>query len=285
MKDKQVSLDKQNLNNAILQLTKAYQNNSLTSLNKAIKILKGVSSEAEAPPVAVRADQVEIKPAKFIPFGVKWLDKWLGGGARLEEMILWVDNPGGSKTHMLKWFGSQFLSQGYEVLDVSGEDIASDVLQYYSSAVAQRYLKNLWLADMARPFSVEDVEAIIHNVRSQGARPTVAIVDHLDLMEKPWAHNDVAALTAVASELKFLFKREKMVGFTASQALFSGQGLGKIYGSKVGKAGNVDVIFIVDDSDGEYYNVGLYKARGRKKTKEQHKTLQANWDKMEVNDT
>lgn len=279
-------ISKEAITAAVQQLTKAYVNPNGKTVEKAIQILKD-SLRYEAKVIRpVRADRARIVKAHYAPLGVPWLDKWLSGGVRAGEFVLWVDVPGGSKTHAMKWIGSQFVRQGKDVIDISGEDLVSDTLDYYMKGVkSKEALKHLWIADMQEPFGVSDVEDVIEQVRKEGGDPQMVVVDHLDLMRQPFARDDVTGLKLLATELKFLFKREKVVGVSASQALFAApgvKGMHRIYGSKVGKAGNMDVIFIVDSSDDELYTVTLAKARGRKRAEEKTKTLEMDWDNMIV---
>jgi hypothetical protein len=138
-------------------------------------------------------------------------------------------------------------------------------------------------------FGTREVEEAIERMRSAGNMPDVVIIDHVDLMKGTNSQkSDWEAVSDIMVELKMLAKRLNIIIITASQANFSKEikGMERFYRSKVGKAANSDIIFMIDDVIDKEYFITLSKARGRKRipTEERQKVLLVDWETMSMKD-
>lgn len=292
-KEKKDEVNKEFLDNAISILGKSYNSPTSKSIEHAIEYLRKSMHERKEV-LVIRADKIVggEAGAAFFPFGVPWIDTWLRGGLRLQELMLIGAIPHAGKTHTLAWCGIQFLLQGMKVLDIIGEDLLEDVKDTYDKGIpkeAKEALQNLWLANVQDvSFGVKQVEDIYELLKAEGNAPEVIIIDHVDLMKGSGDKADWEQVTDVMVALKMLAKRLNVIIITASQLTYdeASKGNARFYRAKVGKAANADVILMIDDVIGTDYIVSLTKARGRKKipSEERQKTLHVNWDTMEIKD-
>lgn len=289
MGDKDV-VNKEVLTEAITLLGKAYNQPKPKHLEAAITLLRKALRERKAMQ-AIRADVVQEESHNFQRLGIPWLDTWLRGGLRTKELVLIGATPHAGKTHTLAWFGIQLLLEGLTVLSIIGEDLLGDIKACYVSGLnGSEALTNLYLADMQDVrFGVREMEELYDKMKEDGNTPDVIIIDHVDLMKgSSGSKNDWEAVTDVMVELKMFAKRTNSIVITASQINFSKdtQGMERFYRAKVGKAGNADVIFMIDDVVDNEYFVSLTKARGRKRipADERQKVLLTDWDRMLIED-
>lgn len=282
-------VNQEQLEKAISTLGKTYNNPCTKDVEQAIDFLKkSIIGRKET--AIIRADQVLDESGIFIPFGVPWIDTWLRGGLRLQELMLIGAIPHAGKTHTLVWCGIQFLLEGRKVLNVVGEDLLSDVKSYYLKGVTDaEAIKNLWFADVQDvTFTVDQVDAAIQKLTDGGNKPDVVIIDHVDLMKGTSGKADWEQVTDVMIALKMLAKRLDVIIITASQLNYDKElrGNARFYRAKVGKAANADVILMIDDvlPETNEYIVSLTKARGRRRVKSEDKTksLLVDWDTMDM---
>jgi archaellum biogenesis ATPase FlaH len=289
-------INKEMLSDAVILLGKTFNQPKKQHVEAAISLLQKSMHGASKPLTAIKAKDVPEAAADFIKSGVRWYDDWWSGGVRKGELLLYGATPHGGKTHLLVWTGSQFLLEGYRVLSIIGEDLLADVREYYTIGVGgiQEVLDNLWLADMQdMRFGVPEVEAVYESLKAEDSTPDIVVIDHVDLMKTAAGKADWEGVTDVMADLKIFAKRTNTFVITASQANFGRdiKGMERFHRAKVGKAGNADLIIMVNDTidleDGMMeYEVERLKARGRKRihgiTKQ--KTLLCNWGKMSVKD-
>lgn len=285
-------INQEMLEHAVSILGKTYNDPKEKEISQAIDLLrKSMVSKKAAE--TFRADEVPPDAGVFYKTGAPWMDAWLRGGLRKQELVLIGAIPAAGKTHTLAWFGSQYLYEGYDVLHVIGEDLLSDVRDYYAKGFKQEVWdevqKHLWLSNVQDvSFGVPQVEEIYENLKEKGTPPTVTIVDHVDLMKGTSGKADWEQVTDVMLGLKMLAKRTDSILITASQLTYDKESKGnaRFYRAKVGKAANADVILMIDDVIENEYRVSLTKARARKAvpSDKKQKSLWVNWDTMEIQD-
>jgi DnaB-like helicase C terminal domain len=279
------------LSDAILLLGKAFNNPSSKHVEQAIDLLQQ-SMREHKPLVAVPSSEVEEASANFIPMGVPWLDDWLAGGIRRQEVVLWGATPHAGKTHLLSWAGAQFLLEGRKVLHCNGEDILSDVRQNYILATNNHAeaLSNLWFADMQEGrFGIREIEQLWIGLKTEGNEIDVIVIDHVDIMKNTAGKPDWEVVSDTMADLKLLAKRLDIIIMTATQlnppsAGETSRGFARLYRAKVGKAANADIIIFVDDVTGNDYTLSREKARGRRKCGDKQKTVSCDWDTMQITD-
>jgi predicted ATP-dependent serine protease len=289
MNEPKLAINKEMLDSAISTLAKTYSQPDAKHIEQAIDFLRKCMHEKKEVEI-VRADKVLEVSGIFIPFGVPWIDTWLRGGLRPQELMLIGAIPHAGKTHTLVWCGIQFLLEGYKVLDIIGEDLLSDVKDAYSQGLnSPEPLQNLWLANVQDvSFGVKQVEEIYDHMVQDGNKPDIIIIDHVDLMKGSSAKSDWEQVTDVMVALKMLAKRTGTIIITASQLTYdeASKGNARFYRAKVGKAANADVIVMIDDVVGDEYTMSLTKARGRKKipAEERQKVILVSWSNMTMED-
>jgi predicted ATP-dependent serine protease len=283
------AVNKDFLDSAIAVLGRTYNNPEESKVEQAVDLLrKSITCKKESN--VIRADHVIEESGIFIPYGVPWIDTWLRGGLRLQELMLIGATPHGGKTHLLVWCGIQFILEGHKVLYVVGEDLLSDVKSYFAKGIANREaLQNLWFADVQDvTFGVPQVEEAYEKLKDEGIQ--ILIIDHVDLMRGAPGKADWEAISDVMVGLKMLAKRLNIIIITASQLNYQQEGVrgnARFYRAKVGKSANADVIILVDDvlPSGEYL-VSLTKARGRRRVSndQRQKSLMVDWEAMVIED-
>lgn len=280
-------VDKTKLSEAIMLLGKNFNSPQPKVLEKAIDLLRQ-SLQTGAAHSTIRYGAVPEFRDSFIAVGPKWYQQWHGGGMRPQELKLIGATPHGGKTHFLVWDGSQYILSGYRVLHINGEDLLADVKFYYSQAVRndEALEENLLFADMQdKRFGVQDVEAVYEQAKEEGFEAEIIIIDHVDLMRGGYGKADWEAVSEIMAELKLFAKRSGTIVITATQQNFphpDQKGMARFYRAKVGKAGEPDVIFMVDMAVGQQYTMSRVKARGRRQTTDNTKTLMCDWDSMQV---
>jgi len=100
-------------------------------------------------------------------------------------------------------------------------------------------------------------------------------------------YTEEKALSSIMRDLRIFAKRENVIVITATQAHEKSaerRGFRRLFGASVGKAGNPDIIILVDSAFNNTYRLNIVKARGRDTAAtEQTKDVILNWDKMEIN--
>ncbi len=289
------TVNKEKLEEAIAQLTKAYQRPTVHEVEKGIRILQlAVNAPTVIQPV--RLDQIKVSPAKFFPTYEPWLDEWLAnprkpgdGGMRLKEAVLVAGMPYSGKSHWLQWLTSRYVLQNRDAVYFFGEDLQEDVRDNFLLALRKNpaALQHLWLVDMDGRFSVSDAANMMGPLRQAGANPFLVTFDHLDLMNPSSSHReDWRQAEEIVTDLKFFAKHENVIAITASQRTFdtNQHGMASLYRSKIGKAGNVDVMLMINEVfNGNEYDMSIEKARGRRLLLT-HKKLYCDWSKMTIAD-
>ena len=285
-------IDKEQVNKAILFLGQCYTDPQQEDIDKAISLLRKAGVERKELKI-IKATDVESVQQTFIPIGVPWFDQWLRGGIRKKELLLFGATPHGGKTHLLSWFGSQALLQGFTVANFVGEDILSDVKENYvrGVSVAPACLENLWMIDVQDSrFGVNEVESVFNKMKEEGHTPDILVIDHVDLMKSNQTRTSQSweMVEELMSELKMLAKRTDTFIASASQAGYNreARGMERFYKSKTGKAGWSDLVIMIEDQQEDMFDLALLKARGRSKITdaERRKTVQYNWDTMIMTD-
>lgn len=275
------------LNEAILLLSQSYNNPTLKTIEKAQTLLNKSISSQSILPVAERADRLKNEKRNFIKSAASWWDNWIGGGVCLQEFVLFGMIPHGGKTHWLSWAGIQYLLQGEDVVYLIGEDLRCDIRENFERAegITSRLQKHLWLADMGGAhFGVSESEQVVLNLRQkEGVNPRILILDHADAMADDLDWKEIGK---VIKGIKSLAKRLNMVVFSASQKNFGrmAKGLSGLYGAKVAKSGEPDIIIMADDIVDDEYDMVREKIRGRSRRDcgNKEKTLICDWNSMEV---
>ena len=274
---------------AISLLTAVYNNPDEKLYTKA-KNLLATAAQSNNRVVAQRADKLSTQEVDFYSTGEDWLDDWIGGGVRKQEVALIGGIPYIGKTHWLVWLGSRLLRQGATVAHYNGEDIITDVQDYYLQAAGKKAMKNLWLVDMQDyHFSAQQSEETIEDLNKQKHKPDVVVVDHVDIMQSSnRSHADWEDATGVIRELKILSKRQDLIIIAGSQLHEKSRerrGMRRFYRASIGKQANADIILMVEDVMDNEYNIVREKARGRKvKNDTKAKVFEVDWDKMTVED-
>lgn len=292
MPNPQVSLlDVSRLNDAALAIQKAFNSKDPKHVEHAIEILRAsVDTSASQDLQAVRADQVKLPEMNFIPSGLSWLDKMLGGGARRQELSIIAGVPHAGKTHLLSWLAAQFIiEQDFTVLHFNGEDILGDVVKIYSAMLNDSGMSKLYFADVTEhTFNANLIDGIIKKMKEDKNPPDIVVVDYMDLLVSSGGGEDWLAVSDTTKALRSIAKKHDLILFTASQLNYaspsSGRGLARLYRGKVGKASHADMIFLIDDVDGSTYYISVAKAKGRK-MREKDFSLYADFDTMEIKPT
>lgn len=284
--------NKRKISEAIKYLSQAFNDNSNTqALIKANSIMQKIMSNyvvSAASPI--RADMIEDIDTEFIPSGVDWFDERLAGGLRKEELLLIGATPSAGKTHLMCWIVAQYVKAGGIGVHLIGEDIVSDIRDYYDKALgSKKLLKRVYLADMSDyRYSIREVESIIDKLKKDHIIPDIVAIDHLDIMNPPYSmRTGEEEKTHIIRDMRLFAKRHKVICVTASQAHEKSserKGFKRFYGSTIGKAGNADVIMLVDAIYESRYRLILEKTRGRPRLSEEGRIMDVvvDWDNMTI---
>lgn len=280
-------VDRTKLSAAIMLLGKHFNDPDPQVIEQSIQLLRQSVSDGKATQIIRYKDVPEFR-AGFVAVGPSWYREWHGGGMRPQELKLIGATPHGGKTHLLVWDGSLYIQSDYRVLHINGEDLLADIKYYYSLAVPETELlhENLRFADMQdKRFGVQDIENTYQQAITEDFEPEIIIIDHVDLMKGAIGKADWEAVSEVMAELKLLAKRTNTIIITATQQNFPNpeqRGMARFYRAKVGKAGEPDLIFMVDVAVADQYTISRVKARGRRRSGNETRTLLCDWETMNV---
>lgn len=282
--------DKKKLSDSIQLLSTAFNKGEHDPIIKAVDILQSIA-HTESKIVTVRADKVSKEDAVYLSTGTVWLDDWLSGGIRKPELVLFGAPPFGGKTHLQVWFvGNLLLTYPKaQAAHFIGEDIITDVRNMYKRILPASALKRVWFVDMVDyRFSVHEVEAGVNKLRKEGVEIDIVVADHVDIMTPGhYSFSEQGGLTSIVRDLRVMTKRLDVVGVTASQSYpKSGErkGLARLFGAKIGKAGNADVVIIAEPAFGRTIKLSLDKARGRAIPADATKQVVVDWSNMRVDE-
>lgn len=271
MNERQPAFDPSTLNDVALDLQKAFNTGETKYLER---IISALSQIRPAGALAVqRGDQI-VLPAygeQFLKTGLPWLDEYLGGGLRRQELVIIGGAPHQGKTHILSFLAAAYLKadKQLKVLHFNGEDLLSDILDIYSSALTEEeQLSRLFLADVIESrFDIPTVDqAITHH------KVDVVVIDHLDIMHSGKESGaDWLEVSEIARELRFLAKKHNLIMLVGSQLNFIDEsqenpqrGMIRFFRAKVGKASHADVILMMGKTYKNEIEMELAKARGRR---------------------
>lgn len=279
--------DKKKLTDSIQLLSTAFNKDEREPILKAVELLTPFTSVSDSRLAPVRADRVSKKDAPFISTGVNWLDDWLSGGIRRPELLMFGAEPFGGKTHFQSWLTGMLLltHPDAQAAHFIGEDIITDVRNMYPASVRKR----LWFVDMVDyRFGVREVEQGVEALKKKGVEIDIVVADHVDIMTPGhYAFSEQGGLTGIVRDLRIMTKRLNVVGITASQSHEKSnerKGLSRLFGAKMGKSGNADIIIMVESAYGNTLRITLDKARGRALPATKMKQIVVDWVKMEVNE-
>jgi replicative DNA helicase len=286
-KIEQPKFDPTALNDVAMDLQKAFNTGDQQYIERMISSLSALRPAGRL--VAQRADQI-ILPSQvdlFIKTGEDWLDEFLGGGLRRQELVIVGGAPHQGKTHILSFLAAAYLKtqKNFRVLHFNGEDLLGDIMEIYTQALTEEeQLQRLFLADVVESaFDIPTVE------RAIAATPAdVVVIDHLDIMQAGHDSSDWLAVSEVARSLRFIAKKNNLIMLVGSQLNFIDEsqerpqsGMIRFFRAKVGKASHADVILMLGKSDGGSIEIELAKARGRR-IKNKHMLWYCDFNSMEI---
>lgn len=259
------------LNDVAIDLQKAFNTGDIKYIERIISTLNQLRP---ARTIAIqRGDQV-VLPAygeQFLKTGLPWLDEYLGGGLRRQELVIIGGAPHQGKTHILSFLAAAYLraDKQIKVLHFNGEDLLSDIMDIYSSALTdEEQLSRLFLADVIESkFDIPTVDqAVTQN------KVDIVVIDHLDIMHSGnEAGADWLAVSEIARELRFIAKKHNVIMLVGSQLNFIDEsqenpqkGMIRFFRAKVGKASHADVILMMGKTYKNEIEIELAKARGRR---------------------
>ena len=234
--------------------------------------------------------KTQAAPVRF-PTGLKFLTSALEGGLSFGEFVLISSPPHGGKTHWLRTLGANYLMRGFRVIDFVLEDLPSDVLGYYRSALqgrtSQRFSlqKDLCLYNFSgESCTTATISRLIKECKIDD-RPTVIILDYADLLGDHHEREEWVRDRFISHRLRALANEHKVILLSATQGMFNMfdqkvPGLANLSGYKVGKAAAADVVLVWKPDN--FTNDGLLaiaKARGRKRQQRSF-DLRTDWDKF-----
>ncbi len=281
--------DKKKISDSIQLLSSAFnKEDSQEPVLKAIDLLHSLNlTDVKLEPI--RADKITKEDAPFIPTGIDWMDGWLSGGIRKPELVMFGAVPFGGKTHFQAWFTGNLLltHTDAQAAHFIGEDIITDVRNMYKRILPVSAMKRLWLVDMADyRFGVREIEQGVRKLRKMGAEIDIIVADHVDVMTPThFAFSEQGGLSSIVRDLRIMTKRLDVVGVTASQSHEKSserKGMARLFGAKVGKSGNADIIMMIEGTYGQTLKITLDKARGRKMPDNASKQVVIDWSRMEV---
>lgn len=280
-------MNKSSIAEAVKYIQTAYNLDKDEYIIKAINCLKEVvEPEAYTKPQRLNEIADTIQPP-MITSNKVWLDKFLGGGLRREELVLLAGVPHAGKTHLLAYIASQFYLSGYNVLHINGEDLLWDVASVYKKAIGAGITdEGLYLSDMStNKFSITSIRDMIEGMLKSDIKLDLIVIDYMDIIHIPRRGQDWLDTEALTRDLRFLAKEFQVIIMTASQMNYetssSGKGLARLFRSKVGKAMNADIVITIDKLDMDFLELNIEKARGRKIT-DKSLFLLCDWDLMKI---
>ena len=269
-------MDKSKISEAGQFIQMAWSSGNEQTVRKAIAALEAALGD-EAANAAIpifRSDKLPADIKKpFLSTGLGWLDEILGGGLRQQELMLIGGVPHQGKTHLMVFLASAYLAQGATVLHFNGEDLVGDVLEIYEKALQVKRPEGLFVADVQeRAFSIASINATIGSME---VTPDFVVVDYIDLIEGTGGEADWLNVSSTTKALRGLAKKYGTTVITGTQLNFPSDSsygrhgprrsaMGRLYRSKVGKAMSPDVMLLLHESDGSFFEVEIAKARGRK---------------------
>lgn len=196
-----------------------------------------------------------LQESKRWPTGSPLFDEPLEGGLAAGELFLLAAAPKAGKTHWLTYLASHYHQMGHDVMDFKLEDIPTDVVKYYISAMGREKLevslgKTLLLLNCSKENTYlstvyrEVEKAIIE----KSTKPPVIIVDYADLLATgEEAEQRRFQLTDLFVGLRRLANHFGAILLTATQGTaemwkIKYPDLSNLTEAKIGKAGSSDVI-------------------------------------------
>jgi len=276
------------LNDVAMDLQKAFNTGDQKYIEKMISVLSALRPAGHV--LAQRADQIVLPPQAdlFIKTGERWLDEFLGGGLRRQELVIVGGAPHQGKTHILSFLAAAYLKahKNLKVLHFNGEDLLGDIMEIYTQALNdEEQLSRLYLADVVESkFDIPTVERAITNCPTD-----IVVIDHLDIMHAgAELGSDWLAVSEIARGLRFLAKKHNIIMLVGSQLNFIDEsqerpqsGMIRFFRAKVGKASHADVILMLGKSDAGAIEIELAKARGRRITRK-HMLWICDFNSMEI---
>ncbi len=284
----ELKFDTTALNDVAVDLQKAFNTGEIKYIEK---IIDALSNLRPAGNVAVqRADQVVLPSYgdQFLKTGIPWLDEYLGGGLRRQELVIIGGAPHQGKTHILSFLAAAYLksNKNLKVLHFNGEDLLGDIMDIYSNALTdEEQLSRLFLADVIESkFDIPTVERAVANNHVD-----IVVIDHLDIMHAgAESGTDWLAVSEIARGLRFIAKKHNILMLVGSQLNFMDEsqenpqrGMIRFFRAKVGKASHADVILLMGKTSGDGIEMELAKARGRR-IKNKHMLWVYDFSTMEI---
>lgn len=290
-------MDKGKLSEAGKILQESWSSGSEADVRRCIAALEqAIGEEATQEAIQVyRCDQLPDEMAKkpFLSTGLDWYDEILGGGLRQEELMLIGGVPHQGKTHLMVFTASCYLNQGATVLHFNGEDLVGDVVEIYEKAsTLDAKPENLYVADVQESrFSIASIDATIAQL-ARDVSPDFVVVDYLDLIAGTGHEADWLDVSYTTKALRGLAKKYKLTIITGTQlnyppenqhqrSSFRRSANTRLYRSRVGKSSHADVMLMLCENDGTYYQMELSKGKGRR-IQQKFSEWECNWDNMQV---
>ena len=284
--EKTNKVDRTGLNDPMLLLQKSYNSGEARFVEEAISKLSLLlqSKDKEEVIEAVRSDNMILSPTLgFISTGVEWLDKYLGGGMRFEEMFIVAAQPGHGKTHTLGYIASQYIKQGLICLHATGEDKLEDVDDIYGRMLEEEHRKQLYYLDLRDGFKISSIaKALEKMIEKMETPPQFLVVDHLDCTENSGEGADWIEVGSTTTSLRALAKKYGCFVLTASQATVDFNGKVTMFRAKTGKSGPADVTWLIKNNINNELFISVGKSKGRKIMNRDF-VIRMNMDTMEVN--
>jgi replicative DNA helicase len=279
------------LNDVAVDLQKAFNTGELKYIEKIITALSNMRPAGNT--VVQRADRVVLPTYgdQFLKTGIQWLDEYLGGGLRRQELVIIGGAPHQGKTHILSFLAAAYLKSNkkLKVLHFNGEDLLGDIMDIYGNALnEEEQMTRLFLADVIESkFDVPTVDRAVANTPVD-----IVVIDHLDIMHAGGdAGADWLAVSEIARGLRFIAKKHNIIMLVGSQLNFIDEsaevpkfGMARFFRAKVGKASHADVILLMGKTTRDEIEMELAKARGRR-IKNKHMLWQYDFNTMEIKGT
>lgn len=279
-------MNKESIAEAVKFIQTGYNLENEEYIVKAISSLRSsISTKSYTPPSKILDMKIE-KP-EFMKSGVDWLDSFLAGGLRKQELMLVAGVPHVGKTHLLSYIAGQFVINDFSVLHINGEDLMWDVAEIYKKILNgyDKEADKLYMSDMSdNKFSTQSVRDLLLEMKS--TKPDIVVIDYMDIMHTPRRGQDWLEAEELTRDLRFLAKEFNVIILTASQMNYEssggGRGLARLFRSKVGKSMNADIIITADKVDDNILALNIEKARGRS-ILYKNIFISCDWNTLEVN--